>query len=299
MLVKGQGKRLEYRINLWSEYAKRKYDGKTFKVGLSLGLQCPNRARNGCIFCLPSTFTENHSFIPIKEQLDIGIRKVSKGVGKELSYLAYFQDETTGAVPLEILEQAFETVYSEKKVKGIIVSTRPDYCSDQFLELCKKFNVHLELGLQTINDKSLIFLNRNHSFIQVEDALKRIADKNLTAGVHLIIGIPNETYDDMLLTIEYINSQRVITDVKFHNLVAFKGSKLADLNVKLLNIDEYIDVLIEILKKLSLKKTVSRLFTSNLQRNGIATNINGDKKLWLNKLLERLYKDDVYQGMNL
>ncbi len=299
VLASGPGKRLEYRLNLWSDKAKKLYGSKAFKVGLSLGEKCPNRAKRGCIFCIPSTFTEDNNNYSIQQQLDIGIAKIRKGVGRELVYLAYFQDETTGAIKINKLRDAFEIASSDSRVKGIIASTRPDYCDDEYLQLCKKYNVHIELGMQTIHDKSLELLGRNHTFQDTKLALERIKHHGLHAGVHLIIGIPDESLEDMIETIHYANRQDIITDVKLHNLVAFKGSKLYDCDLDLINIDEYIELLMKLIPEISVEKTISRFFTSNLHRNQIARNVSGEKKVWLNKLLSELYAHGMYQGMNV
>ena len=297
VLPNGPGKRLEYKLNLWSEWAKQHYGSKVFKVGVSLNSACPNRAEGGCIFCLQDTFTPEYKHQSTTEQLNTSIDRIKRGVRRDLKFIAYFQDETMGAVATEKLESAFKEAIQHPEIVGLIVSTRPDYCSDEFLDVVSRYNAFLELGMQTIHNESLTLLNRNHSHNDTVDALKRIENKGIMAGVHLIVGIPNESINDILETIRYVNSKPVITDVKLHNLVAFKGTKLAISNYTLPNINEYIQILIKIIPYLVENKTISRLFTSNLSQSQIALNIQGEKKLWLNQLLQEIYTKNILQGL--
>ncbi|MBN2830222.1 MAG: radical SAM protein [Candidatus Cloacimonetes bacterium] len=296
VLHNGPGKRLEYRINFWSEQAKELYGKKIYRVAVSLNTPCPNRTHGGCNFCLQDSFAPEFRGIPIGEQLRLSIAKIAKNAPEEHGFIAYFQDETIGASDYSTLDKAIKEALSIPKVLGIIVSTRPDHCDDDFLRIIKKHNAYLELGMQTIHPQSLLFLNRNHTHEHTVDALQRIDKHGLKTGVHLIIGIPGESIGDMLETIQFVNRNSVITDVKFHNLVAFENTPISRLNNHLPDIDEYIETLLVLLPQLTNRVTISRLFTSNILKSEIALNITGEKKVWLNKLLKRIYETGVFQG---
>jgi radical SAM protein (TIGR01212 family) len=296
VLPKGTGKRIEYRINLWSEWAKRQYGHKVFRIGISLNTPCPNRDKGGCIFCLQDSFAPEFRELEIKEQLRLSMLKLKQSTRDNIGFVAYFQDETMGAISPENLDYAIAQAMNYPGIEGVIVSTRPDHCNRTFLEIIKRHNAFLELGVQTIHAKSLAYLNRNHTHEDTMNAFRLIKEFQLSVGVHLIIGIPGESRDDLLRTIDFVNDHSVITDVKLHNLVAFRNTVLADSGVKLPDIDEYIDTLLFLLPHINVETTISRLFTSNIMRNETALNIQGEKKKWLNKFLKRIYEEDITQG---
>ena len=155
--------------------------------------------------------------------------------------------------------------------------------------------------MQSIHDKSLDFLNRNHNFLQTQKAIEICGKAGLDVGVHLIIGIPDESFDDMLETIKYVSSNDFIKQVKFHNLVVYKNTKLAEMkNINSLSIDEYIDILSELIPFLREDIVISRLFTSNIRRSQIAVgNYEGSKPEWLNKLRLKLIEKKYYQGCKI
>lgn len=282
-------KTLSQKINLWNDWAKKTYGKKTYKIPLALNTICPNRKSGACVFCLQSSFSYSCSSKPINKQISEYFNKTPKNPNN-FAYLAYFQDETTGAVDIEVLENAFKTVLQNPKIKGIICSTRPDYFSKNFAALVKKYNATVEIGLQTIHNKSLKLLNRNHTFEDFEKAYSLAEEFNIKLGVHLIIGIPDESFENMLKTINYVNSKPNITEVKLHNLVVYKGTKLATMPYKVINIEQYIDILAKILSLIDKSKIISRLFTSNFRMQEISVNTTGTKKLWLNALLKKLYE---------
>ncbi len=293
---------LEQRIYTYSTYLEKKFERKVFRVGLSIGIKCPNRIQNGgCIFCNPETFTGEYQSqnLSIEEQLEDAIPRIKKSCG-DVGFLAYFQDETSTAGDIEFLRNKFSRALSHPEILGLIVSTRPDFVNDEIVEMLLSFKVPVtvEIGMQSIHDKSLDFLNRNHDFLQTRKAIEICVKAGLDVGVHLIIGIPNESFDDILETIKYVSSNSFIKQVKFHNLVVYKNTKLAEMNnIHLLSIDEYIDILLELIPFLRGDIVISRLFTSNIRRTQIVEgNYEGSKPEWLNKLRLKLIEKNYYQG---
>lgn len=159
--------------------------------------------------------------------------------------------------------------------------------------------VTIELGMQTIHDKSLLFLNRNHNHQDTLNALEMCAEYNIPTGVHLIIGIPEETESMVLETINFVNKQRNIKDVKIHNLLIFQHTKLAEIyhDYHFLSYPEYLDLLSKVIGNLQTDKTVSRLFTSNLRQDSVAINsFPGIKQIWLKDLWLLLKRKNICQG---
>ncbi len=294
--------RLEYRIYTYSAYLLNKFGKKIFRVGLSTGKACPHRIENGgCIFCNPHTFTgeyQSHD-LSIEEQYNDAIPRIKKACG-DVQLLAYFQDETSTFGDIEFLKQKYDEALSNPEVIGLVVSTRPDYVNEEVTELLTSYKVPvaIEIGLQSIHNKSLELLNRGHTFEQVEEAIKICGEAELTVGVHLIMGIPDETYDDMLKTIKWVSSNKYIKQVKFHNLVVYRKTKLAQMkNIPVYSIEEHIKNLGDLIPHLRGDIAVSRLFTSNIRRTQIAVDeYKGNKTQWMNELRKYLYKNNLNQG---
>lgn len=279
---------------------KEKYYKKVFKIGLSMGEICHHRKNNGgCIFCLPETFTDNIKYKSISEQIDYLLPKMKKHSD---IFIAYFQDETSFDLDFEIFKTKIKSVLNYDEIKEITISTRPDVLKIQHLDFLSElnFDVNIEIGIQTINDESLRFLNRGHTFSDIKNAINILKNYDFRIGAHLILGIPNETFEDNLNTINYLNSQN-IDEIKIHNLVAYKGTKLGKMisnsEVKLLNLDEYLGLLVKIIPYIKSEIVISRLFTSNVNRTGTAIKSFPEyKKDWMNKLVHLMNEKDIFQG---
>lgn len=297
--------RIEEHVNLLSQHWKRKYGSRVMKVGLSLGLTCPNRAKGGCIFCKQDTFTDRDNSehrLTLVEQIEKLSLKISSKT-KVNKFVAYFQDETSTACSLDYLDKAITIVEESGIFESLIISTRPDYVNSEILTVIKSHRIEttLELGMQTISDKSLKFLNRNHTFSETEKAINLCKNFQIMVGVHLIIGIPGEDINSLKSTISYINGCNIITDVKFHNLVVYKGTRLAELypDLKMLSYHNYLSTLSSVISWLREDITVSRLFTSNLQKDSQSLNcFPGNKHLWLKDLWLLLKEQGIKQGIN-
>ena len=294
--------RLEYRIFTYSAYLSNKFGKKVFRVGLSTGKTCPHRVRNGsCIFCNPHTFTGEYQSrdLSIKEQYNDAIPRIKEACG-DVKLLAYFQDETSTYGDIKFLKQKFDEALSHPEVIGLVVSTRPDYINEEVIELLASYNVPvtIEIGLQSIHNRSLNLLNRGHTFEQVVKAISMCSEAGLSVGVHLIMGIPNETFNDMLETIQWISSNKNIKQVKFHNLVVYKNTKLAQMkDIPTYTIEEHIKNLGDLISHLRGDIAVSRLFTSNIRRTHIAVEeYKGNKTQWMNLLRKYLYRHNLNQG---
>ena len=294
--------RLEYRIFTYSAYLFNKFGKKVFRVGLSTGKTCPHRKENGgCIFCNPQTFTGEYQSkdLSIEEQFNDAIPRIKKACG-DVQLLAYFQDETSTFGDIEFLKQKYNEALSHPEVIGLVISTRPDYLNEEVVKLLASYKapVTIEIGLQSVHSRSLELLNRGHTFEQVKEAVRMCGEAGLTVGVHLIMGIPNETYNDMLQTIKWVSSNKYIKQVKFHNLVVYKNTKLAEMNnIPIYTIKEHIKNLGDLIPHLRGDIAVSRLFTSNIRRTQIAVDkYKENKTQWMNSLRKYLYENNLNQG---
>jgi len=298
-------KRLEERVNLYSSYLKKTYSGKIARIGLSTGLVCPNRTYGGCIFCDSSTFVSNtlNRDFSITQQIN---QQISIMNNKFSGYIAYFQDETSTHGETDYLARLYREAEEHESVREIVISTRPDYISEEIIEVIKslKKKVVIEIGMQSIFNYSLLFLGRNHNFQSTLTCLELLKNHNINVGVHLIIGIPGETEEMIRETIHFISARNEIKFVKFHNLIVYKDTQLERIynerKADFLTQDDYINLLSSILPFLSKRIIINRFFTSNVNRSGRVINSDyGYKRDWLNKLATVLDKQDIIQGSSL
>ncbi len=273
------------------------------KIGLSLGITCPNRNNGGCVFCLPSTFTDvvnDNNKLSLTDQISQLIPKISSKT-KTNKFIAYLQDETSTACSPNFLKDSLAIIEKSNIFEEVIISTRPDYLNIDILIAIKsaKLPVTIEIGMQSCHDSSLLFLNRNHTHQDTKNALKLCQDFDIPTGVHLILGIPGETKSMILETINFVNNEINIKDVKLHNLVIYQNTPLAKIyqNYNFLSYPKYIELLASVIGNLQPEKTISRLFTTNLRQDSLAINsFPGIKQIWLKELWIYLKDKQIYQG---
>lgn len=285
-------------LNMYSLYIKEEYKEKINRIGLGISSICPNRKNDGCVFCLPDTFErETYNNLSIAEQIERHIN------GRQGLYIAYFQSETSTYGDEDELMKCFSTADDHPAIAEIVISTRPDFLEESLVSKLKqlKKRVTVEIGVQSIHDKSLKLLNRNHTFADIEDAMDMLSDYKINSGAHLIVGLPGESLGDLLDSIRYLNSVEYLTEIKFHNLVIYKNTSLAELDVEeeIPDLNEYIEILSECVKIMRPDIYITRCFTSNVMKNGIAVNpFPGTKKHWMNSLFHYLKEYRIFQGMN-
>ena len=298
-------KRLEERVNTYGSYLKRRYGVRTFRIGLSINRDCPHRKKSGgCIFCSPESFTDRRlaGNLEVKQQIETLLPDIRQGCGR-VALLAYFHNETSTAGELDYLKHIFSETLKHNEIKGLIISTRPDYLNKDIMEMLKelKGDIFLEIGLQSIHQESLDFLKRGHTVQDFAAAAELCSRYDIETGVHLIIGIPGETREHMIRTVNYLNNLEIVRQIKFHNLVVYKNTELSGYSREILDsipdIEEYIATLAIVLQHTRSDKVISRLFTSNVNRDGRALNsFPGLKRSWLNRLSGYLNENDIIQG---
>ena len=262
----------------YSEYLTRLFPGRKMqKLTVNARFTCPNRdgskGRGGCIYCNNEAFNPSFadSSLPVEDQLEKG-KQFFGYKYPDMRYLAYFQAYTnTYGRSVDELVGLYRRALSVDKVDGVIIGTRPDCVDDVLLDKLAELDrqdsrIIVEYGAESAHNQTLHLINRGHSWEDTVKAVKMTANKNIETGVHLILGLPGETRDMMLQTIDRLNELPVST-VKFHQMQVVEGTELARRyrddcsNVTIFEVDEYIDLCVEIIGRLRKDIAIER-FTS-------------------------------------
>jgi radical SAM protein (TIGR01212 family) len=261
------------RFNAYSNYFKRIYGGRLQKVSIDAGFTCPNRdgtsGTGGCTYCNNDAFNPSYCnpAKTISEQLAEGIKFLRKRYREPSSYLAYFQAYSNTYAPLDRLKALYEEALSFPGIAGLIIGTRPD-CIDSdklnyFRELSENHFIAIEYGVESCYDKTLLRINRGHSFVQAVEAIKTTAGMGIKTGAHFIFGLPGESREEMLREAEII-SELPLNTVKFHQLQIIKDTFMEKefidnpQDFDLFSFDDYVDFFILFLEKLNPQIVVER-----------------------------------------
>lgn len=284
---------------------------KVYKLSLNAGMTCPNRdgkiSKGGCIFCSEGGSGENAGSVKesIKSQLR-SQKEFIKNKYKGKKYIAYFQAFTNTYAPIDYLRMIFFEAVSDEDVVGISIATRPDCLDDDIIALLKELSdityVWIELGLQTINDKTAELINRGYKLDIFNEAVKKLSYINVKIVVHIILGLPYENIEDMKANIFFLN-QSNISGIKLHLLHVLKNTKLEKLYFeKKFNIMEekdYCDLLIWIIEHLREDIVIHRL-TGDGPKDLLIAPIWSLKKInVLNYVNHRLKVLDTFQGSKI
>ncbi len=297
------------RYHTWNYSLRQNFGEKVFKVSLNAGFTCPNLdgkiSRGGCTYCSNSgsgDFAGNPAN-PLSEQFE-NIKAMMHKKWPHAKYIAYFQAYTNTYAPLNILKEKFEEALSFENVIGLSISTRPDCLEDDVVDylddLNKRTNLWVELGLQTIHDKTSKIINRGHDYKTFLDGLKKLQDRNIKVIVHIINGLPGETYDMMMETAKAVADMKV-DGVKIHLLHVIKNTALAKSLQKnefeLMDRDDYINLVCDQLEILPEEMVIHRL-TGDGKRDELIGPMWSLKK-WevLNDIDKTLKERDTYQGI--
>lgn len=289
-------------------FLRNKFGEKVFKISLDGGFSCPNRdgtiSKGGCLFCSErgsGDFAGDRDFSISRQFNDIKTMMSKKW--KSGKYIAYFQAYTNTYAPIDVLKQKYEEALKQEGVVALAIATRPDCLGDEVLDLLedinKKFYVWVELGLQTCNDETARKINRGYKLEVFEDAIKRLKERNIDFVVHSIFGLPGETKEDMLKTVDYI-AHSGAQGVKFHLLHLMKGTPLVKLyergELEFLEQEDYIDLLCKSVEMLPQEMVIHRL-TGDAPRDLLIGPMWSLKK-WeiLNAIDRTMEENDVYQG---
>lgn len=291
-------------------YLKETFGEKTYKVALDGGMSCPNRdgtvSTGGCIFCSnggSGDFAIKHNKDNnITKQIETAIaflRAKHKFVGNK--FIAYFQSFSNTYAPVSYLEDIFSQAIKHPEVCALSIGTRPDCFNEDIYNLLEKLNktkpVWVELGLQTMHEKTAKLINRGYKLSVFENTVHELRKRNITVIVHVIIGLPGEKAADLYETIDYLNKMD-IQGIKLQLLHVLKNTALANMmgNFKILTLDEYIDILCECITRLSPDIVIHRLTGDGPKDLLIAPEWSKNKRLVLNTLSHELKVHEIYQG---
>ncbi len=297
------------RYHTLNYHYKNKYGKKTFKVSLNGNFSCPNKEKDGhgCIFCsrLGSGDFAGNKNDDLITQFN-KVKKIMEQKWPNSYYIGYFQANTNTYAPLNELKEKYETILNLPNVIGLNVATRSDAinksCYDYLEELNKKTNLTIELGLQSIHEKTLKFINRGHDLANFKKAVKELQKRNIEVVVHIINGLPGETKEDMIETVKYLNKLK-INGLKIHMLHIIKNTDLADYYEKhpfhILTEEEYIDIVISQLEYLDPKIVIHRITGDPKKEDLIAPTWLLKKFCVLNDIDKEMVKRNTYQGAKL
>lgn len=224
------------RIRSFREVLIERFGRPLQRIPIDLALSCPHRAagKGGCIFCPEDGARARHlrHVLDLPAQVNAGIHFVRERYGAEPPYIAYFQSYTNTYGDLTLLRRLYEEVLALADFAAVIVATRPDCLGEPVLnwlnELNTRYDVWVELGVQTVHDSTLERINRGHDWACSEDAIRRLNAHGLQTAVHLIAGLPGETLDDMKVTAQTI-AKLPVQGVKFHQMMILNHTPLAKL----------------------------------------------------------------------
>ncbi len=288
-------------------YLKEKFGEKIFKVSLDGGFTCPNRdgtlSYKGCIFCSESgsgEFAGNREN-SITNQISEQINFLGKGENKK--YIAYFQNFTGTYGNIDYLRNVYEKAIKHPSIVGIAIATRADCLSEEVFGLLSEFNekTHLwiEIGLQTVNDRTAEIINRGYKTEVFTEKMKELNKRNIKVVTHVIIGLPNENKNDMFGTIDYINEQKT-WGIKLHLLYILKNTELFEYYKRnpfeIMEKEEYISIVTEIISRLDKKIVIHRLTGDAPWKELYEPKWSTDKRGILNGINKILKEKKIYQG---
>lgn len=284
----------------FNKYLKDKFGQKVYKISLDGGFTCPNRdgktGTRGCIFCSKGgsgDFAESRE-MSITEQIENGKKKVEKKI-KSGKYIAYFQAFTNTYAPVEILRQKYEKAINHPDIVALSIATRPDCLGDDVLRLLDEMNkikpVFVELGLQTIHQKSAKYIRRGYDLSVYDKAVRDLNKIGVNVVVHVILGLPNESENDMLETVKYV-CESGANGIKLQLLHVIDGTDLAkDYEkglFKTLEFDEYVNLIVKCVKIIPKDIVIHRLTGDGAKKDLIAPLWSADKKRVLNAINKAL-----------
>lgn len=304
------------KLYTFNNYIQERFGRKLYKLSLDAGMTCPNRDGSldskGCIFCSAGgsgDFAASRN-LSITEQINTGKELVSHKISDHTSlpcYIAYFQAYTNTYAPIERLEEIYTEAANHPDIAAISIATRPDCIDSSIMELIAHIHrikpVFIELGLQTSNEKTAQYIRRGYKNDTFTKCVKLIEqynqqfepDNSIHIVVHTIIGLPGEQLDDMIDTVSYINSLP-IHGIKFQLLHVLKGTDLEKEfkknSFKVLSLEEYTDILIQLLHILRKDIVVHRITGDGPKKLLVAPLWSGDKKRVLNYINNRIRNEE-------
>jgi radical SAM protein (TIGR01212 family) len=296
------------RFNSFNRVLRDTFDARVYKIGLRMEFTCPNRdgkvAVGGCIYCnnashTPKDYQPRTSVTQQLRQGTVAIRNRHKAD----KFIAYFQSYTNTYENITRLEKLYREALDFPGVVGISIATRPDCLPNDVLDLltdlAKQTYLWLELGLESMHDRTLAWVNRGHGLKEYLDAVDRAKSRNLRLCTHLILGFPGESRDEMLQT-SFLFNRLQMDGVKLHNLHIIKNTVLEKLHglgqVPVLSRNDYVDLVVDFLERLDPNTVVHRLSGETYRAMTVAPEWSVDKIGVHNAIFQALESRDTWQG---
>ncbi len=297
------------RYHTLNHFLRVHFGQRVQKVTIDAGFTCPVRdgtkGHKGCLYCnaYGSGSGAAQLGLDIRTQIYQGIERLARRY-KAKKFLAYFQAYSNTYAPLEVLKKRYDQALIDERVVGLCIGTRPDCVDEKVVDLLVSYSqkglmVWLELGLQSIHDKTLRAINRGHTYADFERALFKAKEKGLLVCVHIIFGLPGEGPEEMLATVERM-AELPIDGLKFHELYVVQGSGMENLYRQglytPLKQDEYVDLVCEALALLPWRVVIQRLTGDPRPYELIAPQWAREKRQTIEKIEATLLARDLWQG---
>lgn len=298
-----------HRYYKYSQYLQQKYGEKVYKLLINLPVTCPNRdgtiGTGGCIFCgdQGAGFENLDAAISVQEQLKVNRARVAKKFNAN-KYIAYFQNFTNTYVPLEEFKEAMMAACQQGIVE-LAISTRPDCLPTAYLDFLeqlaaeKNIQITIEMGLQTVNYRTLQFIRRGHTLAEFVDAVLACHQRGFTTCAHLILNLPGDEEIDVIENAKLLSALSV-GQVKLHSLYIVENTLMAELykenKIKIISREEYIQRVILFLEYLHPDIAVQRLVGRAPEENTLFVNWNTSGWKIVNLIQQQLAVQDTWQG---
>lgn len=285
-----------------NNYLKERFGKKVYKIALNGGFTCPNRDgtidTRGCIFCSKGgsgDFAESPD-LTITEQIENGKKRLEKKI-KNGKYIAYFQAFTNTYAPVERLRTIYEEAINNPNIVALSIGTRPDCLGDDVLALLDELNkikpIFVELGLQTINEDTARYIRRGYTLEVYDKAVADLHKIGINVVTHIILGLPNESKEDMLNSVKY--ACKVTDGIKLQLLHILKGTDLAkdyeQGKFEVLTLEQYTEIIKECVQIIPENVVIHRLTGDGAKKDLIDPLWSADKKTVLNTI-NRALKDE-------
>lgn len=307
------------RINYINEYLKDKFGERTLKIGIDGNFTCPNRdgtkSYGGCIFCSERGSGDHlSSTLSIEQQLEKYFN--SYKVQRANKFILYFQNYSNTYDSIENLKSKYDTAINTssriiadkklaKEIVGLAIATRPDCINEEICNLLasykQKYYVSVELGLQTSNDATRDYINCKYTSIDFTNSVSLLTKYSIDVVAHIMVGLPNETHEDIINTIRFLNAQN-IQGIKIHSTYIVKNTSLENLYLEKeytpITLEDYLDEVTYILTHIRKDIIIHRISGDAPKDLLVAPEWNAHKKLIMNGINKRFEEKNLWQGMN-
>ena len=289
-------------------YLKNQFGCSVRKISVDAHFSCPNIdgtvSRGGCIFCDAKSFSPGRrsGLASVSEQIAFGQKQLAQRQ-QVSAFIAYFQPSTNTHGALDYLESVYREAMTQPNIVGLAIGTRCDALSEPVLDLLERLSqetwIIIEIGLQTTKNETLRFLNRGHDVETFDDCIARAKKHHLRLGTHVILGLPNETRDDMLETARRVAAWH-FESVKLHHLYVVRNTPLEILwqqgEVQTLSVEQYTELAADFIEQLPPDMVIDRVSGEMSEEYLLAPAWTSQKHVARNALNTVLTRRDSWQG---